>query len=240
METNTNHKQTLEHKETQLRKQTHRKKKSGIFFTNEELQEAFKWFIIILMGLVTIIFILLIVITDLSTDNRELTNILKDTATSLTYTAKENSDEKKNSIEIDTNTQQVPYDVSEIVLLAKCVQAEAGSYKGHAISQRMVTRVILNRVNSSDFPDTIREVIYQNNTGIQFSVAYDGALDRQVLTPETICNVYSAILDNDVNVPENVLYFYASDLEGDNWVKTLKIYDSVQGTTFCYNIKENM
>ena len=131
----------------------------------------------------------------------------------------------------------VSYDNETMLLLAKCVQAEAGSYENHGVSQQMVTRVILNRVASPDFPNTIEEVIYQKDTGVQFSVAYNGMLDSVELTPETICNVYNAALFNNVEVPENVLYFYSENLTENNWVKSLKVYDTVEGTVFCYDEK---
>lgn len=135
--------------------------------------------------------------------------------------------------------ENVSIDNETMVLLAKCVQAEAGSYENHGTSQQMIARVILNRVASDKFPDTIEEVIYDNRGSVvQFSVAYNGALDSVKVTPETICNVYNAILFNSVDLPENVLYFYSESLVEDNWIKSLEVYDTVEGTVFAYGESE--
>lgn len=63
--------------------------------------------------------------------------------------------------------------VDETILLAAVVQMEAGgqSYEG----KLAVASVVMNRVNSSRYPNTITEVIYQKG---QFPGAHNGILDR--------------------------------------------------------------
>lgn len=129
------------------------------------------------------------------------------------------------------------YSEDEVYLLAQCVEAEAGYYDGHRNSQRFIAQVILNRVHSGKFPNSIREVIYQKDKGIpQFSVAYDGSINRQV-SSDTLANVYS-ILVHGTNLPEYVCYFYSAKVK-ENWVNTLPIYDTVEGTVFAYESKED-
>lgn len=136
-----------------------------------------------------------------------------------------------------TNSSVIPtyeYTEEEVYLLAQCVQAEAGHYEYADMSQKMVTKVILNRVASKDFPNTIKDVIYQKVDKLpQFSVAYDDALERQEVTAETMANVLSVLLF-DYNMPSDVLYFYASYVD-NNWVNKLAVYKTVQGTTFAYD-----
>ena len=64
--------------------------------------------------------------------------------------------------------------------LACCVEAEAGNQglKG----KRLVCAVILNRVDSDDFPNTVEEVINQPR---QFSVVSDGRINKVSVTEET-------------------------------------------------------
>ena len=64
--------------------------------------------------------------------------------------------------------------------LACCVEAEAGNQglKG----KRLVCAVILNRVDSEEFPNTIEEVINQPR---QFSVVSDGRINEVSVTDET-------------------------------------------------------
>jgi len=45
--------------------------------------------------------------------------------------------------------------------------------------------------------------------------------------------VYS-VLVNGSKLPDYVMYFYSASLKEDNWVKSLNVYDTVEGTIFCY------
>lgn len=67
------------------------------------------------------------------------------------------------------------YTEDDLKLLACLIHAEAGnqSYEG----KLAVANVVLNRVKSEKFPDTIKEVIYQPG---QFTVAKNGSLAKQL------------------------------------------------------------
>ena len=74
----------------------------------------------------------------------------------------------------DTDEQiQEEIRLGELELLAQLVEAEAGNqcFEGKVL----VAEVILNRVESPDFPDSISEVIFQDG---QFSVARNGRLEK--------------------------------------------------------------
>lgn len=151
-----------------------------------------------------------------------------------------NSVEENSNLKSRLRRVKLPtykYSEDEVYLLAQCVEAEAGYYDGHATSQRFIAQVILNRVHSGKFPNSIREVIYQKDDGIpQFSVAYDGAINREV-RDDTLANVYS-VLVHGTSLPEYVCYFYSASVK-ENWVNTLPIYDTVEGTVFAYEGKED-
>lgn len=140
-------------------------------------------------------------------------------------------DELKKSldtIEFPTYT----YTEAEIELLALCVQCEAGEQNLEA--QRNITSVILNRVKSKSFPDSIESVIYQKRGNIpQFSVAYNGIMDEGVLSSVVLNNVYSVLMCGN-DLPENVLYFYSASLSENNWIRSLPVYDTIEGTVFAY------
>lgn len=137
----------------------------------------------------------------------------------------------------ESNINIKEYNLSEedIYLLAQCVQAEAGivPYSSN-LEQQYICQVILNRYNSDEFPNTIKEVIYQKINGIpQFSVAYDGMLEKQTeLDIKTLANVYK-VLANGTDLPEYVLYFYSSSLT-ENWVCNLNTYVKCKRTIFAY------
>ena len=125
------------------------------------------------------------------------------------------------------------YTEAEVELLAKCVQCEAGVQ--NEVSQKYITAVILNRLRSPQFADSIEGVIYEKVSGCpQFSVAYNGSMDEcSEVSPVVLANVYS-VLVNGSELPDYVMYFYSTSLKEDNWVKSLNIYDTVEGTIFCY------
>ena len=63
----------------------------------------------------------------------------------------------------------------EIELLARLVHAEA---KGEPYEGKVaVAATVINRVNSSAYPDTIREVIYQYNHGFQYCPVRNGQIN---------------------------------------------------------------
>lgn len=91
----------------------------------------------------------------------------------------ETSDKKNNS-----NTSK-PVSVSDVALMAGILQCEAGSsYEGMIA----VGTVIMNRIASPSFPDTLKEVVYQPG---QFGPAMTGKLDR-VLALGPNSSAYSA------------------------------------------------
>lgn len=128
------------------------------------------------------------------------------------------------------------YSEEEIQILAKCVEAEAGEENFNA--QECITKVILNRVKSSQFPNSISEVIYQRRGKIpQFSVAYNGMMNREV-KKSTLSSVYK-VLVNGSDLPDYVYYFYDKSVKG-NWVNTLEVHDIVEGTVFAYKKEDRL
>lgn len=100
------------------------------------------------------------------------------------------------------------YDLSEedYKVLLRIVEAEAG---GEDIEGRMlVASVVLNRVESDAFPDTVKEVVFQNENGTaQFSPAYSGRYDRVTVSEATIEAVERVLGGEDISC--GALYFAA-------------------------------
>ena len=97
-------------------------------------------------------------------------------------------------------------------LLAKLVSAEARgeSYKG----QVAVAAVVLNRVSSSSFPNTISGVIYQTGA---FSCVSNGSINN---TPND--TAVRAALDamNGWDPTNGCLYYYNPGKTSDSWIRT--------------------
>lgn len=110
-------------------------------------------------------------------------------------------------------------------LLAKIIQAEAGweSYEG----QIAVGSVIMNRVNSERFPDSIYDVIYARG---QFGPVRNGALDRAVPN-ESVLKATQAVLDGENNV-EGALYFHNPKVSWDSFWAGLEVVDQIGNHRF--------
>ncbi len=108
-------------------------------------------------------------------------------------------------------TEAKPYAEEELQLLAKLVQVEAGSesYEG----QLAIANVILNRVNDSRFPDTIRDVIY---SGKQFPPAHNGLLDKSEPNASALRAARDA-LDGRNNIEDAVYFFNPDVTSGSFW-----------------------
>ena len=91
-------------------------------------------------------------------------------------------------------------------ILLKIVQAEAGSEDEKG--KMLVAGVVMNRVESNKFPDTVEEVVFQNENGVyQFSPVANGTYQSAVATEETRRAVDRVLEGEDVT--EGALYFAA-------------------------------
>ena len=110
-------------------------------------------------------------------------------------------------------------------LLAKLVYAEARGepYKG----QVAVAAVVLNRVASSSFPNTVSGVIYQRNA---FTCVNNGSINN---TPDSSC--IRAALDalNGWDPTGGCLYYYNPRTAVDDWIRTRTTKTVIGRHSFC-------
>ncbi|MBO5224594.1 MAG: spore cortex-lytic enzyme [Clostridia bacterium] len=104
---------------------------------------------------------------------------------------------------------------SERNLLARCVYAEARGepYAG----QVAIAAVVLNRVRSSSFPNTVSGVIYQKGA---FTCVSDGQIN---MTPNS--TAYKAVTDaiNGWDPTNGCLYYYNPATATSKWIWSLKV-----------------
>lgn len=107
----------------------------------------------------------------------------------------------------------------ELMLLARAIHAEA---RGESfIGKVAVGAVIINRVHSPFFPNTIREVIMQNNKRVfQFTPVSNGTIN---LEPDqsAIDAALEALEGNDPT--GGALFFYNPAISTDKWITTLPV-----------------
>lgn len=101
--------------------------------------------------------------------------------------------EKKESADMRLNTQ-------DCYCLAKIAMAEAENQDTEG--KALVMLVVLNRVKSAGFPDSVRKVIYQNG---QFSPVSNGRYDS--VEPDKDCWMALDMVQNGWNESRGALYF---------------------------------
>lgn len=92
------------------------------------------------------------------------------------------------------------YTAEDLDLLARIINAEAGCDWIPDWVQRMVGSVVLNRVKSSRFPNTIREVIYQPG---QYGPVINGSINKKP-TQKVLANA-KYVLEHGPTCPEGVV-----------------------------------
>lgn len=126
--------------------------------------------------------------------------------------------EKTEESSISTST---PVGDDMVNLLARLVNGEARGepYEG----QVAVAAVIMNRVKSSKFPNTIAGVIYQKS---QFSCVTDGQFNEPI---EENSTVYKAAQEamNGADPTNGALYFYNPSKTKSKWLFSLKTVKTI-------------
>ena len=89
-------------------------------------------------------------------------------------------------------------------ILLRIVEAEAGGEDEDG--KLLVANVVLNRMNSEVFPDTVKDVVMQRSSrGAQFSPVASGRIWKVEVSEETITAVQRAIEGEDIS--QGALYF---------------------------------
>lgn len=149
---------------------------------------------------------------ELASINPEVKNL------DLIYTGQNVNTSKNDNVKTENNTDttistnvKVNVTSHEVDLMARLVRAEAESepYAGKVA----VAYVILNRVDSSQFPDTIDGVIYQSG---QFSPVTNGSINRQADT-DSIKAVKEALI-SDRSKGAGSLFFYNPQTASSRWL----------------------
>jgi len=99
-----------------------------------------------------------------------------------------------------------PYSADDLYWLSRIIKAESG----HEPFEGMIAvgNVVMNRVASSKYPNTVYGVIFDNRSGIQFSPAYSGSIYN---TPSETHIAAAALALEGVEIfDQAVLFFHPS------------------------------
>lgn len=107
------------------------------------------------------------------------------------------NENQKNQIELDEESKEILY---------RIVEAEAGveDFEG----KKLIARVILNRIEHSKFPNSVKKVVYAKKGNVyQFSPVKNGKIDSVTVSSETVKAV-KEVLEGEDN-SKGALYFMA-------------------------------
>lgn len=101
----------------------------------------------------------------------------------------------------------------EYQVLLKIVEAEAGGED--TTGKMLVANVVMNRVRSGKFPNTVTEVVYQRSEGkAQFSPTADGRIDQVNVSSDTVDAVARVMNGED---PSAGALFFRSVSSKSGW-----------------------
>ena len=111
------------------------------------------------------------------------------------------------------------YDAVDLYWLSHVIYAESGAESMEG--QIAVGNVVLNRVASSEFPDSVSQVVFDRKNGVQFEPVSNGTIYK---TPSsTAVEAAKRALDGERPVGE-ALYFYAPALSQGLWITANRTY----------------
>ncbi|WP_347491032.1 cell wall hydrolase [Desulfoscipio sp. XC116] len=116
----------------------------------------------------------------------------------------------------------------DLLLLARAIHAEARgeSFEG----QVAVGAVILNRMQSPYFPDSVREVVFQRSRNLyQFTPVSDGTIN---LSPDDTAIKAATKALEGYDPTNGALFFYNPRIASDRWIKSLPVLTKIGDHVF--------
>ena len=122
------------------------------------------------------------------------------------------------------------HDAMDYYWLSRIIHAESG---GEALEgQIAVGNVVLNRVSSGDFPDSIPGVIFDDENGVQFEPVSNGTVTN---APTELSLEAARRALSGENTAGDALYFFAPALSQGSWIDSSRTYRQTIGCHRFYN-----
>ncbi|MCI9554384.1 MAG: cell wall hydrolase [Oscillibacter sp.] len=116
------------------------------------------------------------------------------------------------------------HDAMDYYWLARIIHAESG---GEALEgQIAVGNVVLNRVSSEDFPDSVPGVIFDDENGVQFEPVSNGSVTKE---PTELSREAARRALAGENTAGDALYFFAPALSQGTWIDSSRAYRQTIG-----------
>ena len=125
--------------------------------------------------------------------------------------------------------QNAPYSADDLYWMSRIISAES---RGEPLMGKLaVGTVVLNRVDSTEFPNNIYDVIFDRKWGIQFQPVANGTVYQEP-TNESILAA-KMVLDG-ARVAGDSLYFLAPTLTDNYWIMENREYVTTIGVHWFY------
>lgn len=126
----------------------------------------------------------------------------------------------------DFDNESVQISSKDKKLLARLVHAEA---KGESFAGKVaVAEVVLNRVENEEFPDTVKEVIYEKNA---FEPVQNGSINESA-DKESHQAVEEALEMEKEESDVELLYFYNPETATSDWIFSRKVVKKIGNHAF--------
>ncbi len=120
--------------------------------------------------------------------------------------------------------RQADYPEEDLYWLARVISAES---RGESLAgQIAVGNVVLNRLADEQFPDSIREVVFDRKNGVQFEPVENSTI-YQDPTPNSL--LAAKLVLEGADVVGDCLYFYAPALSKGTWIVNNRTYYTTIG-----------
>ena len=124
---------------------------------------------------------------------------------------------------------KTPYTSDELYWMSRIISAES---RGEPLKGKVaVGTVVMNRVASSEFPNDVRSVIFDDQWGVQFTPVANGTIYNEP-TAESVLAA-KLVLDGGREAG-NSLYFIAPSLTANHWVMENRPYVTTIGVHWFY------
>ena len=92
--------------------------------------------------------------------------------------------------------------------------------------QIAVGNVVLNRVRSTEFPESVQAVVFDRKDGVQFEPVSNGSVYDEP-TARSVLAAKAALAGTDI--VGDCLYFYAPALSQGTWIRSNRTYYTTIG-----------
>ena len=122
-----------------------------------------------------------------------------------------------------------PYTADDLYWLSRIISAES---RGEPLIGKLaVGTVVMNRVASEEFPDSIYDVIFDREWGVQFTPTANGTI-YQDPTEESV--LAAKMVLEGARVAGDSLYFLAPELTNNHWIMENRDYVTTIGCHWFY------